>query len=200
MIKYNTIICCRFKIPFCSAPSLTFRSTRRHSLSEFMYVNRLVRVMVAANPDEKVSACLALSSDARQDSRQSRVGFPPREYSYLQEKHLTVNYNIPKSRFDCSTKSQFSGNSSYIYFNTLHHYSLSVICRRVLLEGGGERDLGHDGHRGPLFRLLSHVTGLGSKVGVVGAVAVAGHLEAGVVGRGGGTQNMCNVYVLWQYY
>ena len=41
----------------------------------------------------------------------------------------------------------------------------------VLLERRGEGDGGHDGHGGPLFRVLTIVNGLRRKVGVIHLVA-----------------------------
>lgn len=44
---------------------------------------RWVMVVVAANPLEKVMACLAPSKEARHCSRTSLVGLPLRPYSYF---------------------------------------------------------------------------------------------------------------------
>ena len=55
--------------------------------------NNWVTVLVAARPDAKVIAYLAPSKEARHFSKQSLVGFPLLEYSYL-NKLLKKNYEI----------------------------------------------------------------------------------------------------------
>jgi len=62
--------------------------------------NNWVTVLVAARPDAKVIAYLAPSKEARHFSKQSLVGFPLLEYSYL-NKLLKKNYGILGWKLKC---------------------------------------------------------------------------------------------------
>ena len=105
--------------------------------------------VVVPSPLEKQSACLAPSSEARQASSTPLVGLPL-----------------------CRTRLGEGLSVADTYPAVLVHLE---VRRGVLLEGGGEGDLGDHGHAVPLLWLLAHVESLGGEVLVI--LSVLGHGE-----------------------